>query len=468
MSQNKSVESSNHPSLNQSIHPALQAALGSLDLELEEELTRYRRQKAGRPVSRPSGLGRHQLRKPLELISLDKGEKSQTATRETNSDNQPLFPLVLIDQTDKATESQAQPEAEQTDQATDQINRIDQAPQEESNAEPFKPSQSSAEVGDDLVNPSAAEEPLDDYLESSERLLESLAEEEENNDAPEPLASKLLTPLGIGSMLLLLVLCASVPYILTNPSLMVALGLDRFLSPDKSTPEVSSIQTEVANIDDVVGNSSQMSGPNLAQKEFGSVNLNTLPLLETSPSPSPPDSSEDLLTDSLDLGAGDSLSNQEESSNPSLSGGSSNLSSVLLPPLPSPPSFDPRIEEPVSNSTESAPSEGEQAATSRQFKQSTSSVDTSRRENTELSDSKEQEQETANSSTAQSGYYFVLVNYTDESSLEKARQIVPDAYIRKLPQGTRIQMGAFQREADAKQLVERLQQEGISASISRD
>ncbi|MGB7443273.1 MAG: SPOR domain-containing protein [Coleofasciculaceae cyanobacterium] len=458
MSQNKSVESPNNSLLNQSIHPVLQSALGSLDLELEEELMRYRRQKAGRPVKRPSGLGRHQLRKPLELISLDQGEKIEPSAREMNADNQLLFPLVLIDKTNEETPSQAQqPETNQTNNLTPVNTTADQAAKEESEAEPFNPPEPSSEVESGLVNPPADEAPPDDYLESSERLLESLAEEEKGGDVPEPFAHKLLTPLGIGSMLLLLVLCASVPYILINPSIMAALGLDRFLGLDKSVPEASPAQTRVANVDSA-RNPSQLSGPNLAQKEFGNVNLNTLPMLETSPTPTPTDLSEPLLPDLPDPGANETLSNQGTSSTSSLSGGSSNLSSVLLPPLPPPPTFEPRIEEPASNSASSAPAESQPTSTSRQFKQSTSSVDSSGRENTE----------TASSSAPKGGYYFVLVNYTDESSLEKARQIVPDAYIRKLPQGTRIQMGALKQEAEAKQLVEQLQQQGISASISRE
>jgi cell division septation protein DedD len=51
--------------------------------------------------------------------------------------------------------------------------------------------------------------------------------------------------------------------------------------------------------------------------------------------------------------------------------------------------------------------------------------------------------------------------------LEQARTVVPDAYVRDFPKGSRIQMGAFKTESEAKRLVEELQRQGISASIYR-
>ncbi|PZO48601.1 MAG: hypothetical protein DCF14_16695, partial [Phormidesmis priestleyi] len=67
MRHSPSVESSTHASL-PSLHPKLQRALGCLDTRLDEELARYRRQKAGRSVPPIDGLRRKQAPK-VDLMS---------------------------------------------------------------------------------------------------------------------------------------------------------------------------------------------------------------------------------------------------------------------------------------------------------------------------------------------------------------------------------------------------------------
>jgi serine/threonine-protein kinase len=42
---------------------------------------------------------------------------------------------------------------------------------------------------------------------------------------------------------------------------------------------------------------------------------------------------------------------------------------------------------------------------------------------------------------------------------------VADAYVENFPKGSRIQMGAFKTESEAKTLIEELKRQGISASI---
>ena len=78
-----------------------------------------------------------------------------------------------------------------------------------------------------------------------------------------------------------------------------------------------------------------------------------------------------------------------------------------------------------------------------------------------------QVQVAANATPSKDNYYYVLLNDGSESTLQQARKIVPDAYTRDFPQGTRVKMGAFKVEAEAKSLVAQLQQQGISASIYR-
>lgn len=62
-------------------------------------------------------------------------------------------------------------------------------------------------------------------------------------------------------------------------------------------------------------------------------------------------------------------------------------------------------------------------------------------------------------------YYYVLVEYGGESSLQQARSVVSDAYLRRFPQGIRVQLGAFDNAADAQRLVNAVQTQGIVAQI---
>jgi cell division septation protein DedD len=71
----------------------------------------------------------------------------------------------------------------------------------------------------------------------------------------------------------------------------------------------------------------------------------------------------------------------------------------------------------------------------------------------------------ASSGAGAGKYYYVLVNDAGKQTLEKAKTIIPEAYVEKFPQGARIQMGAFKVESEATTLVEQLKQQGISASI---
>ncbi|PSO78668.1 MAG: hypothetical protein BRC44_10450 [Cyanobacteria bacterium QS_4_48_99] len=66
-----------------------------------------------------------------------------------------------------------------------------------------------------------------------------------------------------------------------------------------------------------------------------------------------------------------------------------------------------------------------------------------------------------------SNYYYVLVDYAGDRSLEQAQKIVPGAFVRDFPTGTQIQMGAFKQESGAQALAERLNKQGISAFVEQ-
>ncbi len=462
MSQDTSVESSTR-SPNQSINPALQAALGSLDVQLEEELARYRRQRAGRPVVSPRGLGRYQTRKPLELIPVDKagGQTQPLVAGRTTAAPMMSFPLALVNKTPEAspaneTESGLMNQTGQLDApfaSTDApgVSSLSNAAPgnsatEESLTEQLTPPEKPANVTGNLVPLAAAQEQPEDYLESSEKLLRSLAQEQAGVRSEKRFTARLLTPLGIGSILLLLLSSATVAYIVTNPSTLSAFGLWFF---DSNTPTKTKTSTETTVVQSEAAKNSSMNGPNLAAGEFPDVNLNTLSQLEASSTPT-------------QIGPLPDLPNSGATSTPppvvpnsALPGRSSDLSSALLQPSLQPgavPSLGP-VQTPAASApgspanSKQSPAPATPAATNKAAASSSPA-------------------EVGSSSVpARDKYYYVLLNDSSESALEEVRKIIPEAYVENFPIGTRISMGAFMLESEAKTLVDQLKQQGISATI---
>jgi hypothetical protein len=454
MSQNTSVESSTR----QSINPALQAALGSLDVHLEEELARYRRQRAGRPVIHPRGLGRHQIRKPIELISVDKAKgKTQQPALGMSTAPTISFPLAMGNQTPadappKETNREPLAQSGQLDVRSSAASEPVDAPvvayptnaaanksaTEESVSEQLTPPKEPADHRGDLVSVGADQAQPDDYLESSEQLLRSLSEEEVSVEPQKRFTDRLLTPLGIGSILLLLLSSATLAYIVNNPSTLSSLGLGRFFGSKAATKTQSPTETTRANRASVKG-SPTVEGPNLATDEFVDLNLNTLSRLEGSPTPSPSGSPvppiPDLPNSEVTPAAPSVVPNSQ------LPRRSSDLSSKLLPP-----SLQPGVA-----SSPVAPLPAPAAPTATNKPESSFSA----------------AQVAESPPPAGDKFYYVLVDSTNDRALEQTRKVVPDAYVRNFPQGNRIQMGAFLRESEATTLVEQLKQQGISASIYR-
>ncbi|HEY9653016.1 MAG TPA: SPOR domain-containing protein [Coleofasciculaceae cyanobacterium] len=491
MSYKSSVESSTQSSSNPSINPALQAALGSLDVQLEEELARYRRQRSGRPVMPPRGLGRNQIRKPIELISVNK-PKSQTppsVTNKTSTTSSLSFPLALVSPTPTTTPLQQAPHEEiaeavqaETPEATppEQNSPLviptaisgvaESLTMKEEPTEQPSPPETALEEGRDIVAVDEAQDQPEDYMESSEKLLQSLTEEEPTSEPQKRSSNRFLTPLSVGLVLLLLLSSATVGYIFSNPSTMTALGLNRFFGSTPPTTGQNPAEGRVAS-SNPPKDLPMVEGPNLASDEFPDVNLNTLSQLQTSPTlspsslPSPSVSPVPSVPNLPNSGAASSSAPAVPNLPPT---GASDLSSGLLQgtlqpqsptskpplsvaPIPTLPPSQPSTKTPNSSSTKAKPSPSASAANAN--KQSEASASTTA--------------EVASGPEAGDPFYYVLTSYGGDRSLEQARAVVPDAYLRKFSQGTRIQLGAFKRESEAKTLVEQLQRQGVSASVYR-
>ncbi|NER49827.1 MAG: SPOR domain-containing protein [Symploca sp. SIO1A3] len=461
MSRNNSVESSTQSPSKQLLNPALQAALGSLDVQLEEELARYRRKRAGRPVKSIRGLGSNQVHQPIELLSIEKpvGKTQQPVLQQSSAPvisfpQAPGFgtPLTVLpeeidqelisqsEQLDGSSLVTSEPSVEQSLVAQSGIN------------EQLTPSEETPEEEVNLVSSEPTQGQPEDYLESSEKLLESLREEEASTQPQKRFTNQLLTPLGVGLMLLVLFSGATVVYLVMNPSQFRVLVLDRFFGSKEATTAQNSISTTPTK-GELGQDSLIINGPDLASEEFVDLNLNNLSRLEGKPTQTPTKKATQTQTEVPPLpnlpSSNTTSTDSSQGSNQAFSGGT-DLPSALLPPPPLPGTAPPatplaRRNNPNTAPAQPSPSSGTVIA-----------PETSPSPNPV---------EAAAPPTAQDRLYYVVSNYTGDKALIKAKTIVPDAYVRKFPEGTQIQMGAFDTEAQAQSLVEQLQQQGISTSV---
>ncbi|MBD2538334.1 SPOR domain-containing protein [Coleofasciculus sp. FACHB-SPT36] len=459
MSQGHSVESSTRPSPAQSINPALQAALGSLDVQLEEELSRYRRERGGRGASPAPRMNHDRVRnKPIDLISVSAtgGRNQSPAPAKPPASPPPpppppASPPQAANLEGKGVETTIQNETGYTPPAPApsfdlsapgaELATFATPPQEPAwHPEP-------AAEPPEFVNPTSTHVPPNDYLESSEQLLRSLVEEEASapRRSERSFLDSLLTPLGVGSLLLLLFSTATLGYLVTNPGSLSFLGLDRFQesgtptvaqNPTATTPTATT-PTATTPTTNAPAAGAAPSGPNLATDEFVDVNLDTL---STLPSSSPASRSNVAGLPKTQV-AVPTISPLPSSPAPANSS-SGQSGSVPLPGLP------PAATVPL---TPASPLPG--------LPQRPASGQPS------IQPSVKPSPTAATPAPNPEGFYYVFVKYNGESSLQQARKVVPDAYLS--PEGTQIYLGAFKKESQAQTLVKELQTQGISAAVDQ-
>jgi hypothetical protein len=428
-------ETSAQPSLNSK----LQRALNCLDVQLEEELTRYRRQRAGRSIAPSNGLKRKQPAK-LELMSL--GEPA------------PAMPQVpsLSAHSDSPFEPDLQPSFD-----PDESSRLAILPPEPQTDHEilYPPQVESTHL--------AGSAPPDDYLESSEELLRSLAREEAQVRVDRGFLESLATPLGVGSMLMLLLSSAMFGYVIMNPSsLSFVAGLsDR--SPTATTPSIAPTNPDGSQA--AIPNS-----PPLDKQEFVDLGLDNLTTLKSRGSL--PSSKAPKATASPSTSPAAAQSNAVQPSVPQLPV----LNSSPAAPAQSAPtrSYSPPA---ASRSYAPAPVRSYAPAPVRSYAPAPvrsysppvrpyvppvvqsaplPPVSVPRSYSPPVS---------APSPAQNGGYsYKVEIPYTGDRSLEEARKAAPDAYLR--PDG-KIQLGATGSEADAKTRAQELQNQGIPAEVNQ-
>ena len=423
MSQRLSVESST-PSKPESLKPALQAALSSLDVKLEEELSRYRRQRRSeKSLSSYREMGRLP-RQPLDLIYVTAtgGRTNPEAASPPQQQPQPS-PEALSARSEPALLTLA-PKPEEADRAAGSSAGAGGA-----DLTPATVAAAGAAAGESVAV-AETNSAANDYLESSEDLLKSLAEEQAPKQAERSPAESLLSPLGIGSMLLFLMASATLGYVVTHAN-----GTNNQASNRQPATQTPAAAPNPASTGPGVNTGAPT--PDLASREFVDLNLGTLSTLTPKPAPVP--TPQALPSPQQRPLPQVTLAPQEQTPPPAAnSNGLENLSQALLPSSnqAEPPATGQPLPEPVVPS-QKTPSVAAPPPAAEPY------------------------------APVEGDYYFVVMDYTDPINLEKAQQVVADAYLRQFPAGVRIQLGAFNDAATAKTLVEQLQRQGLSAKVYR-
>jgi hypothetical protein len=453
------------------LHDVLQTALGSLDVQLEEELSRYRRTRQKKTAKSANRRSHNRAPKPLDTIYVEaKGGRTQSAAAgaialtgasKLPSPVPPPPPSKM--KSNKAATS-----------STQLAIAADAAPIPTVESSNLMPSTTDAETAQKLANPDDLGLGPDDYLESSEELLKSLEDQDSQEQEPSFVQS-LLTPLGIGSMLLLLLSSVTLGYLIMNPaSLGILSEGERGDRPSEASGEVA-----LGSASDGSAHGTIPGSPDLATEEFRELNLGTLSTLPTGKTPVPGQSA------SPEVAASPATSNPTQlptvslpdpSSTPTLSSPTTPATASLRPngqsapaqaPAPTPaPASAPA--NPAVRSSAPAPVRPGSTASPAQVNAARTTQPPSVQPASPPAATAPAPASAAASPPAsgQDDYYYVTTPYNGDRSLEQARQAVGDAYVRNLPNGgAQVQVGAFRDRAGAEELANELEQQGISAEV---
>jgi hypothetical protein len=244
-----------------SLHPALRCALATLDTRLEDELARYRRYRAGMRVSPSSS----NLPKAIEPAPV------KSTAKKAGLD----LPFIFTP----------------PEQSQDPMG--DRAPADSSLAataqEDFAPLavwQGEKVQDDDFGFQLGEAEMPQDYLESSEELLRSLAQEESGEAIERNILDNLLTPLGVGSLLLMLMGSAMFGYLVMNPASLAAAARWAQQVASIRLPGGAPVQQIAAGSTDAVMTGDQgwnSNSPALDSQEFVDLSLNNFSAIRATP-----------------------------------------------------------------------------------------------------------------------------------------------------------------------------------------
>jgi hypothetical protein len=300
---------------------------------------------------------------------------------------------------------------------------------------------------DPMAPPPEAED-YDDYLESSEHLLRSLADDEADlRTTPAPrMLDTLLTPLGLGSMVLLLLSSITLGYVITHPN-----GLP-FMGADRSEDTTAEAGDDLTVPEDDTAVSDTPFTPDLSSQEFRDLNLDTLSTL--------PEDRVDGRTDEL---AGAALSEDDGETaitNPS-------DTTATTPTAQSTPATQPQQAQAAAPVARSTPTPAPAASAPVPRPQPAPSPSRAAAPSPPPQRTPAPSPVAAAPAAAPEIYYYVVTDYTGDAALGAAQDVVPDAYVRNFSSGAVVQFGAFSEEGRARTLLQDLQNQGISARVQR-
>lgn len=436
MTQVTPVEPTEKSSATQPYFPALKAVLVNLDVNLEEELARYRRQRGIKTFKKATNT-RSQPKKVLDLIAI------RASGGRTGAPNVEMGMPASLPASVNSTVPQVEVEANNS--YSDTFNPVQTAPvyslDHNSIAHPeFSPTLTTPEATASAMHPN-------EYLASSEALLKNLDREQVTRKPERTFTDSLFTPLGVGSMLLLLLTSATLGYVATNPSSLSHLPFGSGFASQSSQEVKDPEKTTSVNVAKT-GNGAIPNTPNLASQEFVDLNLRTLSTIAprtpnvqplAAPSPQMP------------------VKQPAPLPNPVASPVPLDLPSALLPPsiqsgvLPQIGTQPPAPLRPPTLA-------GQQPGVVNQSNQPNSGKPPASWAKAASAKSK--------AAPAQENKFLVVMSYNGDRSLAQAKKSVPNAHLRDLRQGKAIQLAAFPTQAEAQKKVEALRKQGISARVS--
>lgn len=433
------------------LHPALRQALLSLDISLDEELIRYRRQRAlGNGHYQPRSLATPSL--PAPPLSLGQSLEEMAAATES----QPEQPLP----TTEAPGATFHPTAQVAPLVTLSPMGSDRPAPPASDELRELAKHYASQVSAEADHAAAAHGP-DDYLESSEELLRTLSQEEAHVQTEQGFMLSLMTPLGIGSMLLLLISSALFGFVMMNPSSVSQLFADQEATDPAQSPTASALTSPPTD----------SPQPNLANQEFGDLSLNSLGSIRVNANAAPPPG---LAPTSKPVVPGKPTPAKAARPEAKPKAAASTLGPVPVPryqaepaaPAPAPSRPIPSYNPPASYNPPPPRSDRSYSPPPRHDNPAPPPKKAAARRSPAPPPKLPDLPTPAPAASAPSQpNYKVVTPYTSDRALETAREKVPDAYVKNYTDGAKVQLGSYDDEAAAKAQAAELQKQGIPAEV---
>ncbi|QMS88721.1 hypothetical protein HUN01_14355 [Nostoc edaphicum CCNP1411] len=455
MTQNPLNDSAtNQSSKTPGLKPVLAAALASLEVPLDQELARYRRTRTGLVSSKQSRVASYMSSQQLGLTAHITSGKTQSSGTEiknnvppasvpVNHQGTPAPATAKIDVPPPPPSSVAvNPEinpapATPKTEALNNLNiaSISDSAKTQTQLPPPPPNFTSSIVpaivkntqSENLLQPDETPKHPDDYLESSEALLRSLTEEQPETKKPSNSSDSLLSPLGIGSMLLLLLASLTLGYVVFNPKSLPQWNLGNLFN-GKSSPVPENTEEVGSNAQPQIQppSTSIPKYPNLAAQEFPEVRdpkdvvglkPKVQPTLAVVPNPIVPQNPTNPQA---------ALPDPNTALKPT--------NPITLAPVPTLQSLPPLNLPPTPTA-----------------KTSPKPIATSPQPDAEIK-------------PATDGFYHVVID-NKGAAYASARQVIPDAYLS--PNKELIYLGAFKTKEQVQQHMKLLQARGIKARVQQ-